>query len=56
MNLIPLCKMQMHYTWMDYVDYGGGGQYVGTLEATVKGDRLRGTRGSTTRSARSREP
>jgi Protein of unknown function (DUF3237) len=43
MNLIPLCEMEMHYTWMDYVDYGVGGQYVGTLEGTVNGDRLQGT-------------
>ena len=43
MNLIPLCEMQMHYTWIAYVDYGAGGQYVGTLEGTVTGDRLRGT-------------
>src|ERR1700730_656138 len=40
---MPLCEMEMHYTWTDYVDYGVGGQYVGTLEGTVKGDRLRGT-------------
>ncbi len=43
MNLVPLCEMQMHCTWLDYVDYGVGGQYVGTLEGTVTGDRLRGT-------------
>ena len=41
MNLVPLCEMQMHYTWIDFVDYGAGGQYVGTLEGTVTGDRLR---------------
>jgi Protein of unknown function (DUF3237) len=43
MNLSPLCEMEMDYTWTDFVDYGVGGQYVGTLEGTVKGDRLRGT-------------
>ena len=43
MNMIPLCEMEMHYTWIDYVDSGIGGQYVGTLEGTVRGDRLRGT-------------
>src|ERR1700736_5181215 len=43
MNLTPLCDMEMHYTWIDFVDYGIGGQYVGTLEGTVKGDRLRGS-------------
>jgi hypothetical protein len=42
MKLDPLCEMEMHYTWIDYVDFGIGGQYVGTLEGTVKGDRLRG--------------
>ena len=43
MKLHPLCEMEMHYTSMDYVDFGVGGQYVGTLEGTVKGDRLKGT-------------
>jgi hypothetical protein len=43
MNLTPLCDMEMHYRWIDFVDYGIGGQYVGTLEGTVKGDRLRGS-------------
>ena len=43
MNLVPICEMTMHYTWTDYVDYGVGGQYVGTLDGTVRGDRLRGT-------------
>jgi len=22
MKLAPICEMQMHYTWIDYVDYG----------------------------------
>jgi hypothetical protein len=43
MKLTPLCEMEMHYTWIDYVDFGVGGQYVGTLEGTVQGDRLQGT-------------
>ena len=43
MKLMQLCEMEMHYTWIDYVDYGIGGQYVGTLEGIVKGERLRGT-------------
>ncbi len=43
MKLTPICEMTMHYTWLDYVDYGVGGQYVGTLEGAVTGDRLRGT-------------
>lgn len=43
MKLSPLCEMEMHYTWIDLVDYGVGGQYVGTLEGIVKGDRLNGT-------------
>ena len=40
MNLIPICEMGMHYTWIDYVDYGAGGQYVGTIEGMVTGDRV----------------
>ena len=43
MKLAPICEMQLHYTWIDYVDYGVGGQYVGTLEGSVTGDRLKGT-------------
>lgn len=43
MNLTPLCEMEMDYTWIEFVDYGAGGQYVGTLEGTVRGARLRGT-------------
>lgn len=43
MNLTPLCEIEMHYTWMDYVGYAVGGQYVGTCEGTVSGERLRGT-------------
>jgi hypothetical protein len=43
MKLDPLCEMEMHYTWLEYVDFGVGGQYVGTLEGTVKGERLAGT-------------
>jgi len=43
MKLTPICEMKMHYTWIDFVDYGVGGQYVGMLEGTVTGDRLRGT-------------
>jgi len=42
-KLAPICEMQLHYTWIDYVDYGVGGQYVGTLEGSVTGDRLKGT-------------
>ena len=43
MKLEPLCEMEMHYSWIDLVDYGAGGQYVGTIEGIVKGDRLKGT-------------
>jgi hypothetical protein len=24
-KLAPICEMQLHYTWIDYVDYGVGG-------------------------------
>ena len=43
MKLVPLCEIEMHYTWVDFVDFGAGGQYVGTLDGVVKGDRLNGT-------------
>ena len=43
MKIAAICEMQLHYTWIDYVDYGVGGQYVATLEGRVTGDRLHGT-------------
>lgn len=43
MKLVPLCEMEMHYTWVDFVDFGAGGQYVGTLDGVAKGNRLNGT-------------
>jgi len=43
MNLNPLFEIEMHYTWMEYVGYAVGGQYVGTCEGTVTGERINGT-------------
>jgi hypothetical protein len=36
--------MELRYTWIEFVDFGAGtGQYVGTLEGMVKGERLNGS-------------
>ena len=43
MNLTPLFEIEMHYTWMDYVGYTVGGQYVATCEGAVSGERVTGT-------------
>ena len=43
MNLIPLHELEMHYTWIDYVDCGVDGQYVATLEGQSR-DRLHASR------------
>lgn len=42
MKLTPLCEMDVRYTWVEFVDFGVGGQYVGTMEGQVRGDRLHG--------------
>lgn len=43
MNMSPLCEMEFQYTWLDFVDYGAGGQHLGVLEGDFKGDRLSGS-------------
>ena len=43
MELTPLCEFDFRYTWTDFVDFGAGGNFVGTLEGAVRGDRLQGT-------------
>ena len=43
MELTPLCEFDFKYTWIDFVDFGSGGRYLGTLEGVAKGERLNGT-------------
>jgi hypothetical protein len=43
MELTPLCEFDFEYTWIDFVDFGSGGQYVGTLDGVAGGERLNGT-------------
>ena len=43
MELTPLCEFEFDYTWIDFVDFGNGGQYLGTLDGVAKGERLNGT-------------
>ena len=42
MEITVLCEMQLKYTLLEYIDYGVGGQYVGTMEGTVTGEKLNG--------------
>ena len=43
MRLTPLCDFDFQYTWLDFVDFGAGGNYIGTLDGVARGDRLNGT-------------
>lgn len=43
MKLKPLCEFRFQYTWIDFVDFGAGGQYLGDLDGTATGERLNGT-------------
>jgi hypothetical protein len=43
MELTPLCEFDFKYTWIDFVDFGSGGQYLGTLDGVATGERLNGT-------------
>ncbi len=43
MRFVPLCELDLHYTDVEFVDYGAGGQYYGHLEGTLEGDGLRGS-------------
>lgn len=42
MRLEPLCEMDLRYTWIEFVDFGAGGQYVGAIEGPVRGDQISG--------------
>ena len=42
MQLKFLGDLDVAYTRMEYVDYGAGGQYVGVLAGSLKGERLSG--------------
>jgi hypothetical protein len=43
MDLIPLGDVELRYVTLEALDYGAGGQFYGTMEGTIAGDRLRGT-------------
>ena len=42
MQLVTLCDVELHYTSLESIDYGAGGQLYGTMEGTVRGERLNG--------------
>lgn len=43
MDLVVLGEVELRYTSLDALDYGGGGQFYGTMEGAIQGDRLRGS-------------
>jgi|GEM_PF-3640029 len=43
MRLTKLCEFEFQYTWTEFVDFGAGGNFVGTLDGIASGERLKGT-------------
>jgi hypothetical protein len=43
MELVKLASLELTYTALEAVDYGSGGQFYGTMEGFLAGDRVRGT-------------
>lgn len=43
MHVTPLCELEIHYTDLEFVDFGVGGQYYGHLEGHLRGGLLSGT-------------
>jgi hypothetical protein len=42
MELVPLAELALTYTSLVPLDYGGEGQFYGTLEGKLAGERLAG--------------
>jgi hypothetical protein len=42
MNLTPLCEGELRYVELEFLDFKPGGQYVGTLEGSLRGEQLNG--------------
>lgn len=42
MELVLLGEVELRYTALEALDYGAGGQLYGTMEGTLRGQRLRG--------------
>ncbi len=42
MELVKLAELELTYTSLESIDYGGDGQLYGTMEGTLTGERLRG--------------
>lgn len=42
MNLVQLGDFELKYTTLESINYGAGGQLYGTMEGTIRGDRLQG--------------
>ncbi|NVI96652.1 hypothetical protein HV824_00740 [Myxococcus sp. AM009] len=42
MRLSTLADFDLHYTWMEYLDFGSGGQYLAIVDGALTGERLAG--------------
>lgn len=42
MRLTLLCDLELRYTALESLDYGAGGQIYGTMEGTLRGEKLGG--------------
>ena len=42
MDLLPLGDVELHYTSLEFLDYGVGGQHYGTLDGWLRGEDVRG--------------
>ena len=43
MDVVDLGRLDLTYLTLELLDYGNGGQIYGTMEGTLRGDRLSGT-------------
>jgi uncharacterized protein DUF3237 len=42
MDFLPLGDVELHYTSLEFLDYGVGGQHYGTLDGWLRGEDVRG--------------
>lgn len=42
MKLTPLADFELDYSWMEFLDFGNGGQYLAIVDGTLTGEQLSG--------------
>src|SRR4029079_15628038 len=42
MDFLPIGEVELHYTSLEFLDYGVGGQHYGTLDGWLRGDDVPG--------------